>query len=653
MDRNPNPNMKTTSVLFVEQSRGGSLAQTLRKKMEALALMLGYRFKIVENAGTSLSSILSNKNLWPGAACGRKKCFPCQQESEKREQCSQENVLYESMCTLCNGKERSKDEMSLKDERENPSIYVGESSRSLMERTAEHHSDYAKNKEESHMTKHWANHHPGSSKPLFHQYIVKSFKSSLERQVAEAVRIQYRGNVLNSVGGFNRSKLTRLVVDQEWDQKVWEESVSQKRMSDKIQTALGEEGAMSIEEQEDITRKQATKRSRKDKIIVTNKKRKMESQDKGVWGEMAPEVEQARTNFLVSKPAQTGSKNLSQKMIVLLTQGEVVSAVIVKEVITRTVEVAAERAQLREMIESADMLHEDGDWEGDPHLDSGDQEGERPDYNFLVDMLEELDLKASKQEGIVAAPKPNPKKKRNLTKKQKLEEVAKNMKKITTFFTAKQKVEPRREVATPIPMEWEGPDLDMDWEDLPPIPWSDIIRTEQNRDRAVRRRRAALQRRAFNQQLEAKLKSRREMEEFLEEVILTDWWEAWSSEVTHPVEFMPGVRWTMAVDPALSPAAFHSSGTVEFTRGHSIEWTISTTVTDALEYLNTKRNNMKKDLTELLMNSVFEGIDKSITVREREETEKLVLATSNLSLAPTKLEKDDQEMEEASPKEEF
>ena len=50
---------------------------------------------------------------------------------------------------------------------------------------------------------------------------------------------------------------------------------------------------------------------------------------------------------------------------------------------------------------------------------------------------------------------------------------------------------------------------------------------------------------------------------------------------------------------------------------------------------------MKKYLTELLMNSVFEGIDKSNTVREGEESEKLVLETSNLSLAPTTLEKDD------------
>ena len=61
---------------------------------------------------------------------------------------------------------------------------------------------------------------------------------------------------------------------------------------------------------------------------------------------------------------------------------------------------------------------------------------------------------------------------------------------------------------------------------------------------------------------------------------------------------------------------------------------------------------MKKDMTELLINSVFEGIDISNSVREEEESERLVLATSNLSLVPRTLGKDDQEMEKASPKEE-
>ena len=41
-----------------------------------------------------------------------------------------------------------------------------------------------------------------------------------ERQVAEAVRIQLRGNTLNSVEVYNQCKLTRLKLDSDWERKV-------------------------------------------------------------------------------------------------------------------------------------------------------------------------------------------------------------------------------------------------------------------------------------------------------------------------------------------------------------------------------------------------------------------------------------------------
>ena len=190
--------------------------------MESLAPMLGYKFRIVENAGTALSNMLSNKNPWAGSTCGRKKFHPCNQKSSKVEQCSAGNVLYELRCTTCNGLE--KEPSSLKDSRELPSIYVGETSRGLMERAGDHHRDYNKNKDDSHMVKCWVAAHPGTSKSTFHQYVIGQYKTTLGRQVAEAVRIQMRSSVLNSVRVFNRGKLTRLLVDHEWNRKVWEES---------------------------------------------------------------------------------------------------------------------------------------------------------------------------------------------------------------------------------------------------------------------------------------------------------------------------------------------------------------------------------------------------------------------------------------------
>ena len=134
VNKNKNMQPKITSVMFVEQTRGGTLALALRQKMETLAPMLGYRFRIVEKAGTC------------SPTCGRNKCHHCSQKSDKVEPCSAGNVLYESRCTLCNGMEKGKESTTIKDSRELPSIYVGETSRSLMERAGEHHRDYRNKK---------------------------------------------------------------------------------------------------------------------------------------------------------------------------------------------------------------------------------------------------------------------------------------------------------------------------------------------------------------------------------------------------------------------------------------------------------------------------------------------------------------------------
>ena len=40
----------------------------------------------------------------------------------------------------------------------------------------------------------------------------------------KAVRIQMRGVVLNKKGTYNRCKLTRLVVDRDWEDQVWKEA---------------------------------------------------------------------------------------------------------------------------------------------------------------------------------------------------------------------------------------------------------------------------------------------------------------------------------------------------------------------------------------------------------------------------------------------
>ena len=108
-----------------------------------------------------------------------------------------------------------------------PSVYIGESSRSIQERMVEHWSGWRLNKKDNHMFKHQSLHHAGDRSVDFvarsRSRSVAHFKTALERQVAEAVRIRRRGgegNILNSKAEYSRSRIPRLIVDQQTDTEI-------------------------------------------------------------------------------------------------------------------------------------------------------------------------------------------------------------------------------------------------------------------------------------------------------------------------------------------------------------------------------------------------------------------------------------------------
>ena len=108
--------------------------------------------------------------------------------------------MYQTACTECMEGDRPL------------AVYVGESARSGYERMSEHLDDARKNKGDSHISKHWINHH-GGKETKFSFEIIKFFTSPLERQVGEAVRIEKTGahQILNSKSMFNRSGLPRII----------------------------------------------------------------------------------------------------------------------------------------------------------------------------------------------------------------------------------------------------------------------------------------------------------------------------------------------------------------------------------------------------------------------------------------------------------
>ena len=66
------------------------------------------------------------------------------------------------------------------------------------------------------MFKHYQLEYPGMARPEFDIGVVRTFKSALERQVGEAIRIARRAKevtIMNSKGEFNRAELPRIIVE--------------------------------------------------------------------------------------------------------------------------------------------------------------------------------------------------------------------------------------------------------------------------------------------------------------------------------------------------------------------------------------------------------------------------------------------------------
>ena len=213
-----NEEIKTRSVIFVEHTREGGLAKQLREQLMRIEPMMGFRLKVVERSGTQLKDMFSLTNVWGGTQCGREDCTTCNQGGDDIPDCTRRGIMYESICTKCNPGAKEPGPLK-KPESEVPSIYVGESSRSIFERAGEHWKAYEKRDTDSHIWKHHIVHHQGEGKPEMLFKVVGTFRSALSRQVAEAVRIRGRGSsALNSKGEYDRCRIHRLTIRTEEQQ---------------------------------------------------------------------------------------------------------------------------------------------------------------------------------------------------------------------------------------------------------------------------------------------------------------------------------------------------------------------------------------------------------------------------------------------------
>ena len=117
---------------------------------------IGFTVKIVELSGLSLQSQFPLTTLWDEAACGREgECVTCYQGAEMLPNCTKQSILYENVCHRCVPGAREDKKMKEEDLiKEQPVLYVGETSRSLMERSKEHWASYRGRNKDSHMLRH-------------------------------------------------------------------------------------------------------------------------------------------------------------------------------------------------------------------------------------------------------------------------------------------------------------------------------------------------------------------------------------------------------------------------------------------------------------------------------------------------------------------
>ena len=98
-----------------------------------------------------------------------------------------------------------------------PSLYVGESSRSIQDSAMKHCGAAKRNDGTSHMIKHQSLVH-SLEQPEFMFKVVSYHRTALNIQVRKTVRICRRGgasSILNSKLEFNRCYIPRLVIEKE------------------------------------------------------------------------------------------------------------------------------------------------------------------------------------------------------------------------------------------------------------------------------------------------------------------------------------------------------------------------------------------------------------------------------------------------------
>ena len=86
--------LKTRAVLFLEQTPFGELATRIKEELQRLEPTLGFKIRVVERVGRSITSLFAQTSIWGGEECGRRECVTCDQGGEDKPDCTRVGVVY-------------------------------------------------------------------------------------------------------------------------------------------------------------------------------------------------------------------------------------------------------------------------------------------------------------------------------------------------------------------------------------------------------------------------------------------------------------------------------------------------------------------------------------------------------------------------------
>ena len=172
--------------------------------------------KFVERLGRTVGQQLTNPYPWQtDEECSRPNCPPCK---EKKGKCKTRNMVYSISCQTCQEVDKK------------ISHYIGETHRTFFDRSIEHLKGLESRTESNALFKHWQIYHKELQEPPdFRFKCLKTFKTSTERQVAEAVFIENLpcDIIMNSKAEYRHNSLIRHRI--EFKGVIWQDNLPESK----------------------------------------------------------------------------------------------------------------------------------------------------------------------------------------------------------------------------------------------------------------------------------------------------------------------------------------------------------------------------------------------------------------------------------------